>query len=85
MTTLISTHKRLILLLMLTLVSTGTWAQQETGDSAAKDSATTEEKQTKTEDTSKEKPEKAPQKSTDTFNPTEEISEDLSVSFPVDI
>ncbi len=70
------------LALMLTLVAAGApWAQD--GNSDEKPQATTPgEPQTPTEQAPQKQP---PAAEDEVFKPTEEISEDLSVSFPVDI
>lgn len=68
--------------LMLALVATGaSWAQDD--NNGEKPRATTSgEPQTPTEQAPQKQP---PATEEDVFKPTEEISEDLSVSFPVDI
>lgn len=57
---------------------------KEAGNSEAPPSKI-EKKAPSADDTSTKKKPKKAKKSTDTFIPSEEISEDLSVSFPVDI
>ena len=64
-----------LLILLLALWNASSWAQSENEDAPDKD------------ENESEQVEEAPQPATDPFDyePSEQISEDLSVSFPVDI